>query len=58
MSEMTVPLGVMLATIGTSVGLLLAEMFPATSEPVQALRQLEPKRPSQPQSNEPTEIAA
>ena len=71
MSEMIVPLGVMVATFGTLIGLLIAfrkwlairermiaEMFPDTSAPVQALRQPEPKRSSSPQRGEPTEIAA
>jgi hypothetical protein len=71
MGEMIVPLGVMVATFGTLIGLLIAfrkwlairermiaEMFPDTSAPVQALRQPEPKRSSPSQTNEPTEIAA
>jgi hypothetical protein len=71
MGEMVVPLGVIVATFGTLIGLLIvfrkwlairermiAEMFPDTSAPVQTLRQPEPKRSGPPQSGAPAQIAA
>ena len=71
MNEMIVPLGVMVATMGTLIGLLLAfrkwhamrermiaEMFPDESAPVQVLRQPDSKRPSPPHGDQPTDIAA
>ena len=65
MSEMSVPLGVMVATFGTLIGLLIvfrkwlairermiAVMFPDISAPMQALRQPESKHSSSSRASE------
>jgi hypothetical protein len=71
MGEMVVVLGVIVATFGTLVGLLIAfrkwlaireriiaEMFPDESAPVEALKRAESLRPRPAQKGESTGIAA